>query len=376
MSRSVPDCLVIGAGLLGMLSALELRQRGLSVLVLERGRVGAESSWAGGGILSPLYPWRYPPAVTRLAAWSQQRYPVLARELAEATGIDPQWTASGLLILEQEEADEALAWARSWQQEVTRLDGAACRELEPALGRVPDHALWLPGVAQIRNPRLIQSLRQRLAALGVVIREGTEVQALSLRDGRIQGVAVGSGERIAAPRVVVAGGAWSGRLLRSVGIDLQVYPVKGQMLLYKAPPGRPGHIVMRHGRYVIPRRDGHVLAGSSVEKAGFDKSPSQAVRQELQAAVRELVPSLAGCPLLRHWAGLRPGCRDGVPFIGSVPPFQGLYVNTGHFRNGVVLAPASARLLADILTGEPPLLDPAPYDPAARCQGVADFLSV
>ena len=376
MGMKAPDCVIVGAGLIGMLSAMELRRRGMTVVVVGRGRAASESSWAGGGILSPLYPWRYPAAVSALAAWSQQYYPALAETLAGATGIDPEWTPSGLLILDGDEHRVALAWAERQACPMEQVDAARCRELEPSLGEAPEAALWLPAVAQIRNPRLAQSLRCHLAGLGVDIIEGEEVTALRHSGERIVGIRTAAGRKLNTPRVVVAGGAWSARLLRGLGVDLQVYPVKGQMLLYKAAPGLVRRIVMREGRYVIPRRDGHILVGSSVEQAGFDKAPTLAVRQTLQAAARTLVPALADLAPVRQWAGLRPGCSDGIPFIGVLPALEGLYVNCGHFRNGVVMGPASARLLADLVTGTPPLLDPVPYDPGARCQTSADFLSV
>ena len=356
------DCLVIGGGLVGMMTARELAAGGLRVRLLERGECGRESSWAGGGILSPLSPWDMPEAVSLLAAWSQRRYPALAAGLADETGIDAEWTQSGLLSLDPDAgtAARAAAWAREHGARLETLDAAGVARLEP-LCRPAAQALWLPEVAQIRNPRLLRALKRSLEIAGVALDEHTGVSELLSRAGRIAGVRTEDGEIIEADCVIVAGGAWSGILLEPLGIRTDIRPVKGQMLMYRAEPGLVRCILQDHGRYAVPRRDGHVLFGSTLEESGFDRSVSDGARAELTAAAASLVPALAACPLVRHWAGLRPGSTDGVPSIGPVPGVAGLYVNAGHFRNGVLLAPASARLLADIVLGRPPILEPAPY---------------
>jgi glycine oxidase len=351
--------------LIGLLSARELAEAGLSVTVVEQGAVGRESSWAGGGILSPLHPWRYPEPVTALGRWSERAYPRLAEALAQGSGIDPEWTRSGALILDVAERAPALAWAARGAAHVQLLQGTALRAAEPALAAHIDAGLWLPEVAQIRNPRLVKALQVDLRARGVLLREHTPVQRLLIGDGGIAGVETTHGALTAA-RVVVAAGAWSGELLATAGLRLAIEPVRGQMLLIAAPAGLLTRILVRGEHYLIPRRDGRVLVGSTVERVGFDKSVSTEVRSVLHQAALELVPGLAGCPIEAHWAGLRPGSASGVPCIGEHPRVPRLFLNTGHFRNGVALAPASTRLLADLLLGRSPALDPAPYAPLAE----------
>lgn len=354
------DCVVVGGGIIGLLSARELAAAGLRVRLLEMGGVGRASSWAGGGILSPIYPWRYPDAVTELAHWSQGVYEDLAARLRDEGGVDPEWTRSGMLLLDT--ADRAMAddWAGRFGYRLEGLAGEALRQCEPALGADAGPALWMPEVAQVRNPRLVQAARAALVKQGGVIEEQCEVTDLRVRGGRVAGVLTTRGE-YAAEVVVVAAGAWSGRLLAGLGIRPEIRPVRGQMLLFKGAPGRVSRIILGERHYVIPRRDGRVLVGSTMEEVGFDTSTTAAAREELLAAAFRLVPGLRACEVERHWAGLRPGSPSGIPYISRHPEVAGLFINSGHFRNGVVMAPASVRLLADLVLGRPPVIDPAPY---------------
>lgn len=357
------DCLVVGGGLIGMLSARELARAGLVVGLVERGGTGRESTWAGGGILSPLYPWRYPDSVTALATWSQARYAALAQELKAESGIDPEFQQNGLLILDTEETAQAQKWAANWQRSLELVAADKITQLEPALGDVPPRALWMPQVAQMRNPRLAQALRKSIENLGVTLFEHTPVKGLVLGETGVHGVLTTEQSEINADRVVIAGGAWSALLLETIDMNLPIKPVRGQMILYRAEPGVVQRIVLSRDRYVIPRRDGRILVGSTLEDVGFDKATTRMAMQELEAEARRLIPALANYQIEHHWAGLRPGSPQGIPYILQHPRIAGLYINTGHFRNGVVLGPASARLLADILLQRESILDPAPYMP-------------
>ncbi|MDH5179404.1 MAG: glycine oxidase ThiO [Gammaproteobacteria bacterium] len=357
------DCLIVGGGLIGMLTARELALGGLSVAIIERGTLGQESTWAGGGIISPLYPWRYPDPVTRLAAWSQQVYPSLAADIHRESGVDPEWTQNGLLIVDSDEIDAARHWSVTSCSNLEIVSQQTCRTLEPQLGSMADNpGIWLPDVAQVRNPRLIKAMRGSLAHLGVTVREQTEVQGLDIRDGQAAGVRLGRTEILLGGQVVVAGGAWTARLLQEYGHEVQVRPVRGQMLLYKTSPGLVSRIVLSKDRYVIPRRDGRVLVGSTLEETGFEKITTDDARHELEAEAARIIPILADFPVEHHWAGLRPGTPAGIPYICEHPSVARLYINAGHFRNGVVLGPASARLLADQILGNRPILDLKPYN--------------
>lgn len=356
------DCVVIGGGLIGMLSAWKLRQSGLSVTIVEQGQCGMESSWAGGGILSPLYPWRYAAAVTALAQWSQAHYPNFIQQLHENSGIDPQLQKNGLLILDTEEASAASSWAQRWGYQLQQIEADKIHSLEPALAEneIPESALWLPEVAHVRNPRLLKSLKKAIVNQGVEIREHCVVDQLELKAGAVQAVRTENGS-LRTEKVVIASGAWSGKLLASIGLTLPVRPVRGQMLLYRGQPDVVSRIVLSQDRYLIARRDGRVLVGSTLEETGFDKSTTESALKSLAASALRLIPALGKYEIEYHWAGLRPASPDGIPYIGAHPDIAGLYINTGHFRNGVVLGLASSQLLAEIMLGREPIIAPQAY---------------
>lgn len=361
-----PEIMVVGGGVVGMLSARLLARAGINVALVEQGELGGEASWAGGGIISPLYPWRYGSAVTALAHWSQDFYPALAIELLGECGVDPEVHATGLYWLDLEDEADALAWAKRQGRELYSISVGEVSKVVPSLGRSFRTALHMPGVANVRNPRLLKALRQSLASMtNVRIYEDCSVLGFVYDGGRVTGIRTAHGE-MGAERVVVAAGAWSGELLAGLGLELPVEPVKGQMILYKCAEDFLPSMVLAKGRYAIPRRDGHVLVGSTLEFAGFDKTPTETALDSLKASAVDLLPALADAEVVGHWAGLRPGSPDGVPFIGPVPGFEGLWLNCGHYRNGLVLAPASCRLLTDLLLGREPIVDPQPYAPAGR----------
>ncbi|CAI9006029.1 glycine oxidase ThiO [Pseudomonas chlororaphis] len=357
---------IVGGGVIGLLTAFNLASAGQQVVLLERSNVGQESSWAGGGIVSPLYPWRYSPAVTALAHWSQDFYPQLAEHLFATTGVDPEVHTTGLYWLDLDDEAEALAWARREQRPLSAVDISVAHDAVPVLGGGFSRAIYMADVANVRNPRLVKSLKAALSALPTVtIHEHCEVSGFIREGERVLGVQTSLGE-IGGDQVVLAAGAWSGELLKSLGLALPVEPVKGQMILYKCASDFLSCMVLAKGRYAIPRRDGHILIGSTLEHEGFDKTPTSSALESLKASAIELIPALAQAEVVGHWAGLRPGSPEGIPYIGPVPGLEGLWLNCGHYRNGLVLAPASCQLFTDLMLGREPIIDPAPYAPSGR----------
>jgi len=353
--------LIAGGGVIGMMQARELAQHGLDVVLIDKGVCGAEASWAGGGIISPLYPWRYSEPVSALARWSQAYYPNLIESLEAESDIDPELTRHGLMMLSVKDYDEALVWAKDFQAWLNVIESTDIYQLEPQLRPGFREALWMPQVASVRNPRLLKALRMSLERLpNVEFHEEDGVRELVNQDNSRVCAVTNRGLVFDADRAVVCSGAWTPEILSSLAPRIE--PVKGQMILFEAPQGLVNRVVLKDGQYVLPRRDGSVIAGSTLEYKGFDKTPTEKEKEALADMAIDLFPELARCPIRHHWAGLRPGSVDGVPLIGAVPNMSGVYVNAGHFRNGLVLAPASVRLMTSLMLDEAPPVDPQPYD--------------
>lgn len=332
----------------------------MAVCLLERGEPGREASWAGGGILSPLYPWRYPEPVTRLASVGQRDYPPFAERLYEETGVDPEWTPSGLLILDTQEAPAAQSWGDDFGIPVLALGPSGVRGCEPVLADPFRAGIWLPTIAQMRNPRLMKALRRALGLARIDVRPHTPVTELIIEAGRVRGVRTARDE-VLADRVVLASGAWTRQLMPPGGPAVNIEPVKGQMVLFKGPPGALRRMVLYEDRYLIPRRDGRIVVGSTLEYVGYDKTTTDEARAKLIAAALAMVPALSGFEVEHQWAGLRPGSASSIPYVGGHPGLEGLFINAGHFRNGVVLGLGSVRLLVDLMLGRSPVVPPAPY---------------
>jgi len=351
------DVLIIGAGVMGMLSALELAEAGQRVVIVDKGQAGLEASWAGGGIISPLYPWRYAPPITALATWSQNAFPDLIARLRDSTGIDPELLSNGMLVTATNEREKALAWGSGLARAVIEITDDEAQALEPHV-RLDETPLWMPGVSSVRNPRMGQALRQ-------ICMHHPRIQLLEHHEVQVSGdldspVVSSHGKKFVADRIVLTTGAWTGGLLSGLDLACPIKPMKGQMLLF-SPCELVSRVVLANGRYAIPRADGRIVFGSTLEDVGFQRTPDRDAFESLYASALAMIPALDNVDLEAQWAGFRPGSPEGMPWIGAIT--DTLWVNSGHFRNGVVLSPASSRLLCDLMMDRTPIVDPLPYQP-------------
>jgi glycine oxidase len=349
--------LVAGGGIVGCMTALELSKRGCQVTVVDRNIVASqtsgESSWAGAGILFPLLPWMYAEEVNRLTMTGTVIYPEFCQELLAETGIDPEYRRSGMLLLPQFDMSRALDWCNGHGVEMEQVKASDYPAVQSLSGEA---ALWLPGVGQVRPPQVMKALRAYLLKRGVRLLEKTELKPLHLQ-AELNSWETQSGERLHADRFVVTSGAWSFDLLKDTAAKLKIKPMRGQILLYQQPEGGLEHMIYREGFYMVPRRDGVMLAGSTLEDVGFDPATTEEVKVELQAKAEAILPALKHQPILKHWSGLRPGTPENLPTISEHPQMKNLFLNTGHFRYGLTMAPCAASMVSALICGETPLQD-------------------
>ncbi len=325
------DCLIVGGGVIGMMSARYLVDAGVKVTIIDKRECGRESSWAGGGIISPLYPWHYDDLTNELSQASQLVYKDLCAEMQESTGIDPEYIRSGLLMLDEYDSNAAVKWMQKFN-----------------IGYTSDkNGALFSDIAQVRNPRLIQALKADIIAKGVKIVEGVQAQSLITSDSKVDGVDTNKGQ-LFADHVVVCSGAWSSQWL---GLSDEIFPMKGQMIVIDSVENLE-HIILDQGRYIIPRKDGKTLIGSTMEDIGFDKSTDQEVANSLFEFAQKRVEGIKGKKIIHHWSGFRPASRSGKVILGRDDTYNNLYINTGHFRNGLNMAPESANRIKRLITNE------------------------
>lgn len=361
MTAYQPEVIVLGAGIVGMMTARELALSGLKVAVVEKSLPGREASRAAAGIISPLYPWRSPAELMALTLYSQRIFPVLVGDIRRDTGLEVDWINSGMVVFDEDELGPAQAWGRYNAQPVEYVEPENLRRLVPALANFPRPAIFLPTVAHLHASRLLRAIQESLFSLGVPIWQLTEISKLKIRDHKLEGLVSANGDDILCKKIVICTGAWSGELAEQSGLSLPVKPMLGQIIQYDAPPGLISRILLEDGFYVVARRNGNIVVGATLEDTGFDKTTSEHGLTELKDRAEQMLPLLSGVAVYRQWAGLRPATPDDLPYIGAHPDVDGLYFNTGHHRHGLTTGPASARLLADLLCERSPVLDPAPY---------------
>jgi glycine oxidase len=358
---------VVGGGIIGCATAWELARAGCAVTLFARGAPGAEASSAAAGILAPLGD-STDSAFARLALASWRLYPALAEELRELTGIDVEYVTRGTIYPLFSAEDVRRAEARvadRFEPEygIEAWDTADVRANEPALSTEVRGAMFVRADHWVNNQRLVVAYAQAAVAAGVVLRAGAAVTRVSVERGHARGV-VADGELWEADAVVLAAGAWTGELIASFGARLPVEPKRGQMLALGHVPSVLTHCVHADDVYLVPRPSGELLVGATVERVGFQRGVTARGIGGLLAAAIELCPALGALPISRTWSGFRPWAPDSLPVLGPWPDVEGLWVSTGHYRNGILLAPVTARLMAAWLTTGEPGLDVDDFLPA------------
>jgi glycine oxidase len=363
-AQPAADVAVIGGGIMGSAVALRLAQRGIAVTVIERGIPGAEASSAAAGILGPQMEADGPGPLLELGLKSRALYPALAAELRDLTGIDVGYDRSGVLMVAFDEGGEAaLSSRRAWQLarglRVDILSGEAARAREPALSPAVRAALAFTDDAQVVARDLARAFSQAAAVAGARFLTGRYVRRVIIKDGAAVGVEL-DGETLPAGVVVVAAGSWSG-LVEGAGVPAAVVrPARGQLVSIETRPPLFRHVVAAPGGYLVPRRDGTVLAGSTVEMAGFRKEVTVGGLASILTLAKAVIPALADAPVTGSWSNFRPFTEDHLPVLGATG-VRGLVLATGHFRNGILLAPITAQAIAELVaTGHAPI-DLAPF---------------
>ncbi|HEX6971752.1 MAG TPA: glycine oxidase ThiO, partial [Limnochordia bacterium] len=360
---------IVGGGVIGLATAYFLSRWGLPVTVVERGRAGREASFAAAGMLAVGCETERPGPFFVLSQSSRALYARWAAALERQTGVDVEYQASGIVEVAHDPAEAErlraqIEWQRAFGLAAEWLSADELRRRLPALARSACGAAFYPGDGQVNNRQLAVALREACLRQGVDLREETEVigwltDSDPRGDRRVRGVVTSVGE-IAARWTVLAAGAWSRLLARQLDIDLPVRPVKGQIVeaRVRAPYA---HIVYAGKVYLVPKPGGRLLIGATQEEAGFDRRPTLGAASRLLDAAQAAAPALEESEWVDTWAGLRPGTPDGWPILGPAPQWQGLLLATGHFRNGILLAPITGLITAQRIAGRPLAVNWRPF---------------
>lgn len=364
------EVVVLGGGVMGCAVARALALRGCEVVILERAIPGAEASSAAAGILGAQSEPDEPGPFFDLLMRSRKLYAGFAKDLEKQTGIGVNYRECGVLMIATGEAHQQLLDERArWQERLGlvlhRLSGKEALALEPRLTARVLGALHIPGDAQIEPPLLARALARGAELAGArFIR--TSVRRIVHDEKRVRAVETDAG-RIEAERVVLAAGAWSCQVPGSGLAEGAVQPVRGQVAQLEGTPGTIGRVIMRPREggkvYLVPRADGRVLLGATTERAGFEKRVTAGGLAQLMGMAVELIPSLESAPFVDAWANFRPWTSDGLPVLGE-GPIRGIHFASGHYRNGILLTPVTAELLAQEICGEALALDLGPFRPA------------
>ena len=366
------DVIIVGGGVIGCAIAYYLSLAGAKVTLVERSQLAAGASGVAAGMLAPQVEAPFADAFFELALLGRGSHAPLAEELMADVRLDVEYRKTGILRVARTEGERAdlqrqLRWqsARGLAAEWVESDDLGRYEplLAGVAARLLAGGLWLADEAQVRSPRLVQALAMAAGRRGAQFLEGTSAVGLEVASGKATGVRTPSGT-LQADTVVLAAGVWTPDVLRHVGLELPVVPVKGQILSLRTAPGKtPRQVIWSGESYLVPRADGQIVLGATEEEGNYDPRPTLAGVNRLTEAALEVVPAVGGFIVEGIWAGLRPAAPDRYPIVGWAPGIERLFLATAHYRNGMLLGPLTGKRVAEHLTSGAPLGEFAAFGP-------------
>ncbi len=361
--------IVIGGGIIGAAIAWRLARDRANVVVLERARLGQEASWAAAGMIAPQAEAQSSGVFFDLCLAARRVFDATIDRLVADSGLDPEYDPHGILYLaldatEQAELEARARWHRAAGALVHEMSAAEARSIEPAITPATRFALHLPDNRRVDNRKLTQAYIAAALNAGARFREGVAVDSIVTAGGRATGVRLHDGLSLAADLVIVAAGSWSHHVRGLEANRVALHPVRGQMLCFESQPRTLTPAVFSMRGYLVPRRDGRILAGSTMEEAGYNKAVTLAGIEKITRGVLAMVPALADIPLREAWAGLRPATRDLLPVIGYSQSVANVIWATGHYRSGILLSALTGEVVADLVAGRSPAIDLAPFSSA------------
>ncbi len=360
---------IIGGGIIGCSVAWRLASEGVAATVLERGLIGREASWAAAGMIAPQAEAEGPGPFFDFCLKARDAFEAVVDRLARESGVDPEYDHAGILYAAFDAAECAELQRRArWQREagapLEELSGEQARRIEPALSSEAIYAIHMPTNRGTDNRKLTQAYAAAARQAGAEFVEGARVEGLAMRGGRATGVILDDGSTRAADVVINAAGSWAGDIRGLEGDRVKLRPVRGQMLCFELPPGTIGTALFSLRGYLVPRRDGRLLAGSTMEQAGYNKVVTLAGIEKIARGAAALVPQLGSIAFREAWAGLRPASRDLLPVLGFSPSVGNVVWAAGHFRSGILLSAITGEIIADLVRGRRPTIDISPFSAA------------
>ena len=359
---------IIGGGIIGLAAAFELARRDHRVTILEKGRCGGQATGAAAGMLAPYSEiGDDPDDFFTMAHRSLHMYPKWQEAVKEVSGMDFEYNTSGSLHVVFHEADELaletrLEWQSGWNVQADIVRGETLRELEPHITDDVIAAMYYPGEHHIYAPDYVRALKQACIRLGVQIAE--ETGEVTFKELRSDGVLLHTEKGIySADQCLICSGAWTSLFSERVQVRLPIFPIRGQICAYKQEGKHIRHIIFSSQGYVLEKANGSIVCGASEDIAGYDSSVTEKGIGRLVKWSERLFPFLKGKEPFHRWAGLRPATQDGYPLIGRLPHIPSVIISSGHYRNGILLSPVNAGIVADLVENNQPEISLALFDP-------------